>query len=213
MNHKKFNSISVFALALLLLAMGAMPASATTHTVLVGPNQLLIFQDQPPDPTGSTLTVNVGDTVQWMWQGMHHSTTSGSCATGTCVPDGKWDSGVHDAPNNFSFTFNQAGTFPYFCSIHGTSFQMRGTVKVVAAPDFKLQISNSPLTAFPNQAVNFQGTLTSLNGYSKSVIVSCGGAHPASCGTATVLPTASGAPFSVGASNPGPGTFTFSIMG
>src|SRR5215472_5324316 len=95
------------ALVIVMLAVLVVGAGATTHTVNIGPNQQLIFSDQQ---TGKpTTTINVGDTVQWVWQGMHHSTTSGSCATGTCIPDPPsaavhWDSGVNDAPHTFSFT-------------------------------------------------------------------------------------------------------------
>lgn len=200
------------ALLIVMLLLLAARVGATTRIVNVGPNLQLIFVDQQSNT--STTTINVGDTVQWVWQGNHHSTTSGSCASGTCVHNFTgvtWDSGVHDAGNIFSFTFMQAGTFTYFCSIHGTTFQMRGTVKVIAPPDFTLQISNPSLSAFPNQGVNFQGTLTSVNGYASSVTVSCGGTHPANCGQATVTPAPGGTAFSIAASDPTDATFSFPL--
>ena len=58
------------ALVIVMLAVLVVGAGATTHTVNIGPNQQLIFSDQQ---TGKpTTTINVGDTVQWVWQGMHH---------------------------------------------------------------------------------------------------------------------------------------------
>ncbi len=54
-----------------------------------------------------------------IWVDSFHSTTSDT---------GVWDSGQHGTPNMFDFTFNQAGTFPYHCTVHGTV--MNGTVTV-----------------------------------------------------------------------------------
>ena len=41
--------------------------------------------------TPQSVTINVGDTVEWTWAGNNHSTTSGTPGN----PDGLWDSGVH----------------------------------------------------------------------------------------------------------------------
>lgn len=197
------------ALLIVILAALTVPARSATRIVNVGPNQSLTFVDMQSNT--STTTIFVGDTVQWIWQGNHHSTTSGSCATGTCQPDAIWDSGIHDAPNTFSFTFTQAGSFPYFCRVHGTTFLMRGKVVVASPADFKLQILNPNLTAFPNQSASFQGNLTSLNGYSNAVTVSCGVPHPANCGMATVTPTPGGTVFSIAASDSNVTTFNFAL--
>jgi plastocyanin len=71
-----------------------------------------------------SVTVKVGDTVRWTNNGVaSHTTTSGTSPTG----DGKWASGILSSGQPFSFTFTQAGTFPYFCSVH--TF-MTGTVTV-----------------------------------------------------------------------------------
>jgi plastocyanin len=66
-----------------------------------------------------TITIGVGETVNWIWVGGFHSTTSDT---------GVWDSGQHSPPNTFSHTFNTSGTFPYHCTVHG--FSMNGTVQV-----------------------------------------------------------------------------------
>jgi len=42
-----------------------------------------------------------------------------------------------------------------------------------ATPNYKLAVSNSPLTAFPGQTATFNGIATALNGYSNSVTLSC----------------------------------------
>jgi plastocyanin len=66
----------------------------------------------------SEITINHGDTVNWVWFGFH-STTSDT---------GIWDSGQHSPPHTFSLTFDTPGTFPYHCTVHGLS--MAGTVIV-----------------------------------------------------------------------------------
>jgi plastocyanin len=59
----------------------------------------------PPD-----LTVDAGATVTWM-NTDRDSHTSTSDAPG-------WNSGTISPGQQFSFTFQSAGTFPYHCSIH-----------------------------------------------------------------------------------------------
>jgi plastocyanin len=71
-----------------------------------------------------TSTITVGTTIHWVLGTGFHSTTSGPCPP--CTGDGLWDSG--EGFVTFDHTFNQAGTFPYFCSVHGIN--MTGTVIV-----------------------------------------------------------------------------------
>ena len=76
-----------------------------------------------------TVTVKVGDTVQWIWDGGTHTVTSGT----SCTRDGKFDSGTHST-SKFVFTrkFTEAGTFGFFCDFmdHCTSRGQEGTVTV-----------------------------------------------------------------------------------
>jgi plastocyanin len=73
--------------------------------------------------------INVNDKVIWTWDATHHSTTSGT----NNVPSGLWDSGViNSTPHTFTNTFNSAGTFIYYCSIH-FNVGMTGAVVVAAA--------------------------------------------------------------------------------
>jgi plastocyanin len=98
----------------------------STVTVQVGPGGANTFSP-------AAVTVNVGDTVHWVWGSDFHSTTSGPCSAGTCTADGKWDSGIFNAPHAFNFTFTSPGTFPYYCIIH-SDMGMTGSVTVVGAP-------------------------------------------------------------------------------
>jgi len=62
------------------------------------------------------VSINVGDTVIWVNNDIAaHTTTSGSPVDG---PDGNFDSNLVMAGSSFSFTFNEAGTYEYFCLVH-----------------------------------------------------------------------------------------------
>jgi plastocyanin len=84
------------------------------------------FYDVASGTTNTTIVV--GRTVQWNFVSGYHSTTSGSCTTG-CTPDLLWNSGNHNAPYVYTFTFNQVGTYPYYCMQHGA--MMTGAVNVL----------------------------------------------------------------------------------
>jgi plastocyanin len=112
------------------------------HLLTAGPIATAIFNAQvapggsfsfSPDP----ININTGDTVNWSWGGNFHSTTSGISPNA----DGIWDSGVHNVPFSFQHTFNTAGNFPYFCSVHGFT----GTV-IVANAGPVINMSVNPTT-------------------------------------------------------------------
>ncbi len=70
----------------------------------------------------ATITISVGDTVTWRnTDDVPHTSTS---------EDEVWDSGALAAGEEFSFTFEEAGTYPYFCEFHPG---MEGTVVVQEA--------------------------------------------------------------------------------
>jgi plastocyanin len=79
----------------------------------------------------ATVTINVGDTVHWVFTSTH-STTS---VVGSIE---MWDSGVLNAGATFDHTFTHAGTIVYYCTLHGhdngngTASGMSGTVIVQA---------------------------------------------------------------------------------
>jgi plastocyanin len=66
-----------------------------------------------------TLTVPVGTMITWEnTDSVTHTSTS---------DDGVWDSDRLGTGDEFSFTFDEAGTFSYFCEIHPS---MRGSIVV-----------------------------------------------------------------------------------
>jgi plastocyanin len=76
--------------------------------------------------TNGNLTIQVGDTVTWTNNGNSaHTVTSGNESN----PGTVFDSGDLSHGQTFSFRFNNSGTFPFFCRIHGSS-RMSGTITV-----------------------------------------------------------------------------------
>lgn len=75
-----------------------------------------------------TVTINMGDTVRWVWVEGDHTVTSGE---GSSSPDA---GNLFDVPSNssnrcFPFTYNETGTFPYFCRPHEL-LDMKGIITV-----------------------------------------------------------------------------------
>ena len=106
-------------LAALLLLVGGLaitsPARAQGETVVVEAADGNVFEP-------ATITINVGDTVTWRnTDDIPHTSTS---------EDEVWDSGALGAGEEFSFTFEEAGTYGYFCEFHPG---MEGTVVVQEA--------------------------------------------------------------------------------
>jgi len=211
-----------FSLAIACLWVTA--AGAAIKHVNVGVGGGLNFVDVTSGT--STTTINVGDTVEWDWQSGFHSTSSGSCPGGSCTQNNIWNSGATSGPHSFQYTFNNAGTFPYFCSVHLAS--MQGTVIVKAPPppppppaDFAISISNpnggsvgGPI--FPSQQTVFNGTLTPLNGYNQTVNLTCqagGTGVPLICGPAPASTVVSASTlFSIAAGSATPGHYDFIIQ-
>ena len=91
-----------------------------------------------------TLTIPVGTRVTWPNAGRRpHTSTSDTNV---------WDSGNVNPGGSFSFTFTQAGTFPYYCKIHGIpGLGMVGTIVVTAAQGEPTPTS-APATPTPTTA-------------------------------------------------------------
>jgi plastocyanin len=89
-----------------------------------------------------TVTISVGDTVRWTWAEDGHSVTSGDPCTPDeqfCSPDDtNCDQGIlSDVGTVYEHTFDQAGTYNYFCFAH-CAIGMTGVVNVVSPSDILL---------------------------------------------------------------------------
>ena len=65
------------------------------------------------------ITVKVGDTVSWINRDAFlHTVTSGAVDGPENKPDDKFDEDLEEAGTEASVTFDEAGTFTYFCKQH-----------------------------------------------------------------------------------------------
>ena len=85
----------------------------------------------------SVLTIQLGDTVNWIWTNGGHSTTS---VAGQAE---SWDSGVLSPPLNYPHTFTHLGTFNYDSSV-STDVSFTGQITVVPADSMLVSISLTP---------------------------------------------------------------------
>ena len=71
-----------------------------------------------------TTTVSVGTTVIWIHEGRYPHTVT--------LDDGSVDSGNLGGGDTFSYTFDQPGSYPYYCTYHGgpAGSGMSGTIIV-----------------------------------------------------------------------------------
>jgi plastocyanin len=106
-------------------ATGASDANTGTSVSIVSGSSSLTDTAYQPNP----IQVSVGNTVTWTNNDSQpHTVTSGSNGQ----PDNKFNSSPNFSPllnpgQTFSFTFTQAGNYPYFCMLHPN---MVGTVSV-----------------------------------------------------------------------------------
>lgn len=79
------------------------------------------------------LEVEAGTKVTWTQEDPGaHTVTSGTVEQGgagvTPRPDGRFDSGEVATGDTFEHTFDEPGTYPYFCALHPAT--MRGEIRV-----------------------------------------------------------------------------------
>jgi plastocyanin len=77
------------------------------------------------------VTINAGQTVVWTNNGTEdHTVTANSAGVSKCKPASTevFDSSTLDSGTTFEHTFNNPGTFGYFCQVHGCP--MHGTITV-----------------------------------------------------------------------------------
>src|SRR5262245_25053708 len=121
---------------------------AATQTVMVGQGGFFFVP--------SSVTIEQGDDVMWIWSATGHSSTSGTPGT----PSGFWDSGVLNQGATFSHTFPSAGSFPYYCTPHGACCGMVGSVTVTAPSPTPTPTPTSTSTPTPTATATPTPTAT-----------------------------------------------------
>lgn len=163
-------AFSTLVVATLLLVIDV-SAMAATVQVVVG--------DGGPIYTPDPVTVQVGDTVEWVWspESRPSSVTSGVNAQWS----GLFDSGVHQAPTRFSHTFESPGRFDYFCRMLNS---MTGVVIVTGS---QLLNISTRLQVETGEGAMIGGFIITGNA-SKKVIVLAKGPSLSQSGVNGVLP-------------------------
>ncbi len=120
---------------------GLLPGVQTARPVASGGTATVIIQNfayQPQD-----LKIPVGTTVTWV--------NNDSAPHTVTANEGQFDSKLLDQGQSFSYTFDQVGTFPYYCVFHGSpGVGMTGTVTVLPAEEVAaLPTAVTPPTATP----------------------------------------------------------------
>ena len=127
----------ILSAGLCLLLIPAL-AGAVTHTV----NQAgLTF-----DP--AEITIEVGDTVEWIWASGSHTVTSGTDLSDPEVGM-LFDSPLNSANTSVSFTFTEVGSQDYFCRPH-LNFGMTGNVTVTAVSAVTDTPAQTAIRLLPN---------------------------------------------------------------
>ena len=144
------------------------------------------------------VTINANDSVQWVWNGPSHSSTSDTAI---------WDSGLHSTPFSFSFQFTGAGNFPYHCSnpLHTTmkgSVTVRAvanvppTVTVTNPPDGAILSAPATITLAASASDSAGGSVTNVQFFQES----------------SSLTNVTSSPYSVAVNGLGAGDHTFSAV-
>lgn len=91
-------------------------AGPQTHTVLIAEGSSLAGCERDDACyIPHTITINSGDTVRWdNPDAAAHTITSIT----DMVPDGLFDSGLIMIDASFEYTFEETGTYDYFCIVH-----------------------------------------------------------------------------------------------
>ncbi len=98
---------------------GAGGTSVAGTTTVTGNSASVSMKNIAFNP--ADITVSKGTKVTWA--------NNDNVAHTVTASDGMFDSGNVNPGKSFSFTFNQAGTFPYYCRYH-VSLGMKGEVTV-----------------------------------------------------------------------------------
>ncbi|MDQ3690691.1 MAG: cupredoxin family copper-binding protein [Chloroflexota bacterium] len=123
-------AISAFGL---WFVMSATPVRAADQAVSI---ENFLFSPQD-------LTIEVGDTVTWT-----NLDSFSHTATSTSGP-ASFDSGNLATGDTFSFTFDTAGTYEYFCEIHPNMIGSITVTAATAAPSASTPASSAPAASTP----------------------------------------------------------------
>ncbi len=122
----------VIGSAVLFCAISAVPAAAEIVEVRVFNFE---FSAAPPEEPLLDPTIQLNDTIRWVWEEGFHDTTSVAGSMEVWASPTTSEVGF-----TYDHTFTNPGTFWYYCTVHGadngdgTASGMSGTITVVPEP-------------------------------------------------------------------------------
>jgi plastocyanin len=112
-----------------------------TETITIPWNFFSVPASNENSVFDTDITIEEGDTVEWVWEGYGHNVKS--VPRGTFGTPGD-DYVTYDSPYTYSFTFMDIGSFDFECNPHSTL--MYGTITVV--PEGTLSINDVKKNGF-----------------------------------------------------------------
>lgn len=123
-------SLFVFAVLVSIPSVFAEEYIIKIPTGAASPDAPYFWQVEKTGATDGDITIDLNDSVSWEnADTAAHTVTSGKATEG---PDGIFDSGLYGPGQTFTYSFDEEGTYPYFCLVHPW---MVGTVVVGSGVD------------------------------------------------------------------------------
>jgi plastocyanin len=134
--------------------------SLMAFTVMVYAQQTFTVTNSNLTYTPATLTITVGDTVEFI-QGSSHPAREVSQATWNANMNTS-NGGFNNAHSGVKIKFTTVGTVYYVCSNHASS-GMKGQIIVQAANSVQEETANVSLKAYPSPVVSNLNLVVDLN--------------------------------------------------
>jgi plastocyanin len=138
-NLYKLTMKTIRLVSVVLLLMISVKSYSVVHTINVAGMSF----------TPSTLNVNVGDVIHWVWLNGTHTTSSRTIPIGAA----SWDSPLTSSQTTFDYTVTVAGTYNYACNIH-ESMGMVGSFTAIAATGVGENSLPKEFAVYPNPATS-----------------------------------------------------------
>jgi plastocyanin len=168
---KKF-TYGLFTMTLLVGMAFNTSLFAVTHTVQVGN-----YYFNP-----STLNVEVGDIVKWVWVAGTHTTTSSSIPAGAS----SWDEAITSGNQTYSYNVTTAGTYNYVCTPHVGMGMVASFVATAAANTLQVTPPSQTVT---ESAGTTDFTVTSNTSWTASSDVTWCTVTASGSGNGTIMAT------------------------
>lgn len=145
-------------------------------TGAASPDAPYFWQSEKDGATTGVVEILKGDTIKWQnADTAAHTVTSGSAQDG---PDDIFDSGLFPPGQQFSYTFDTLGDYPYFCIVHPW---MEGTIFVTAGysivPQVGMKVGDGTKSFDVEYKFSKLLTLTEVNVEQKSITFELTGNH------------------------------------